>query len=72
MPTYEYVCDRCQVSLELFHGMTETKKVCPECGARKLRKMISGGTGVIFKGSGFYENDYKRKPEKEKGKDGTS
>jgi predicted nucleic acid-binding Zn ribbon protein len=39
----------------------EPKKTCPQCGKDKLRRLISGGGGVIFKGSGFYETDYKRK-----------
>jgi putative FmdB family regulatory protein len=62
MPHYDYHCDNCQHELELFQKMTdpvETK--CPKCGKDKLRRKISGGAGIIFKGSGFYATDYKNK-----------
>ena len=62
MPTYEYECNGCGKRCEFFQAMSEKpKKKCPECGARKLRRVISGGAGVIFKGTGFYETDYRRK-----------
>ena len=62
MPTYEYFCDACRESCEIFQSITEpAAEVCPNCGAKKLRKRISGGVGVIFKGSGFYCTDYKGK-----------
>ena len=62
MPTYDYECDACGHTCEYFQAMSEEpKKKCPECGKRKLRRLISGGAGVIFKGTGFYVNDYKRK-----------
>ena len=57
MPTYEYFCDNCHETIELFQSMKEK----PECGEKKLRRVISGGVGVIFKGSGFYCTDYKGK-----------
>lgn len=63
MPTYEYKCEKCGEIIEVFHGFRDPgPEVCP-CGARgSLRRLISAGSGVIFKGSGFYETDYKRKP----------
>jgi len=60
MPTYDYVCDKCEHSFELFQQMSEpVKRKCPKCGARKLRRLIGTGAGVLFKGSGFYETDYR-------------
>ena len=59
MPTYEYICDACGHEFEKFQSMTaEPVKVCPKCGKRKVRKLISAGAGLIFKGSGFYITDY--------------
>ena len=61
MPTYEYECDKCKVHFDIFHSMKDTKKhKCPKCGG-KAHKLIGAGTGVIFKGTGFYETDYKKK-----------
>jgi len=61
MPTYDYKCVKCEHKFERFHGMNETPKItCPVCGA-KTEKLIGAGIGIIFKGSGFYETDYKRK-----------
>lgn len=62
MPTYDYVCDACGSRAEFFHGISEAPPAkCPKCGKKgKLRKLISGGTGLIFKGSGFYITDYKK------------
>ena len=60
MPTYEYVCDGCEHEFELFQSMSESvKRKCPECGELKLRRLIGRGAGVIFKGSGFYQTDYR-------------
>ena len=60
MPTYEYLCDACGHKMELFQSMRDDpKKDCPECGELKLRRLISGGGGFIFKGSGFYITDYR-------------
>ena len=62
MPTYDYVCDACDHAFEHWQTMTSNiKRTCPECKQRKLRRLIGSGAGVIFKGSGFYETDYKRK-----------
>lgn len=58
MPTYDYICDSCGHSFETVQRMSDpTLEVCPACGTPSLRRVISGGTGVIFKGSGFYVND---------------
>ena len=63
MPTYDYRCDECGHQFEHFQSMSSDKLViCPQCGAPRLRRLIGGGAGVIFKGGGFYETDYKRKP----------
>ena len=60
MPTYEYECTKCNYRFEEFQGITEAPlKVCPKCKG-KLRRLITGGAGVIFKGSGFYVTDYKK------------
>ena len=60
MPTYDYVCEACGHELEIFQSMSEKpKRKCPKCGALKLYRKIGSGAGVIFKGSGFYETDYR-------------
>ena len=61
MPTYDYVCSNCNYEFEHFQGMSdEHLKTCPNCEGEVKRK-ISGGTGLIFKGSGYYLTDYKKK-----------
>ena len=60
MPTYEYVCDACGHEFELFQSMSASvKRKCPECGKLKLKRLIGIGSGIIFKGSGFYQTDYR-------------
>jgi len=60
MPTYDYVCQACQHSFEQFQSITaKSLRKCPECGKQKLKRLIGTGAGVIFKGSGFYETDYR-------------
>ncbi|MFK7788901.1 MAG: FmdB family zinc ribbon protein [Phycisphaeraceae bacterium] len=60
MPTYDYVCDACEHAFEEFQSMSAKHlKKCPECGKNKLRRLIGTGAGIIFKGSGFYETDYR-------------
>ena len=61
MPTYRYECSKCKRVFEFFQSMSEPpKKKCPECGGR-LQRLISGGAGVILKGSGFHNTDYRSK-----------
>lgn len=60
MPTYDYRCNACEHAFELFQSMSEgIKKKCPECGKLKLERLIGTGSALIFKGSGFYETDYR-------------
>jgi len=57
MPTYEYECKSCGHGFEFFQSMKdEPLKTCPDCG-KEVRRLINGGTGVIFKGGGFYVTD---------------
>jgi putative FmdB family regulatory protein len=66
MPTYDYECDACGHGFEKFQSITARPvRTCPECGRRKVRRLIGTGAGVIFKGSGFYQTDYKRKSQPE-------
>ena len=61
MPTYDYRCDACGHELEVFQSMSDERLTeCPGCGKQTLRRLIGAGAGIIFKGSGFYETDYKR------------
>ena len=60
LPTYEYKCDACGHAFEKFHSITAMPiKKCPSCGKNKVRRLISAGAGMIFKGSGFYITDYR-------------
>jgi putative FmdB family regulatory protein len=60
MPTYDYECDNCGHEFELFQSISEpVKKKCPECGKPKLRRLFGTGAAVVFKGSGFYQTDYR-------------
>ena len=60
MPTYEYVCDGCGHEYERFQSITSSPdRTCPKCGKRKVRRKIGIGAGVLFKGTGFYETDYR-------------
>jgi putative FmdB family regulatory protein len=60
MPTYEYICDQCSHEFEEFQSITaKPLKKCPSCSELKLRRKIGTGAGIIFKGSGFYETDYR-------------
>ncbi len=59
MPTYDYRCETCGHTFEAFQKISDNPlEVCPSCG-RKVKRLISGGSGIVFKGSGFYVNDYK-------------
>lgn len=60
MPTYEYECRDCHYNFERFQSMSdEPVRICPQCGG-SVRRMIGGGSGIIFKGSGFYINDSRK------------
>lgn len=64
MPTYDYKCRACGHEFEELQSITaQYLKKCPKCRKLKLKRLIGTGAGIIFKGSGFYETDYKRKPE---------
>ena len=61
MPTYDYICSDCNYEFEHFQSMSdEPIRVCPQCGGT-VRRKIGGGTGLIFKGSGYYLTDYGKK-----------
>ncbi len=61
MPTYAYKCKRCEYEFEEFHSIkADSLTMCPSCKTPSLSRMIGGGSGLIFKGSGFYLTDYKK------------
>lgn len=65
MPTYEYLCKACGVLSQIYHSICDSpKRKCPKCGALKLKRQISSGGGVIFRGvpgqSGFHALDYRK------------
>lgn len=60
MPTYDYVCDACHHEFEEFQPMSaDVLTKCPKCKKKKLRRLIGAGAAVVFKGSGFYQTDYR-------------
>ncbi|MEQ8856957.1 FmdB family zinc ribbon protein [Gimesia sp.] len=60
MPTYDYECSQCHHQWEVFQSITaKPLRKCPECGKLKAKRIIGAGGGIIFKGSGFYETDYR-------------
>lgn len=60
MPTYDYQCEACGHDFEKFQSITaKPVRACPKCGRRKVRRLIGTGGGVIFKGSGFHQTDYR-------------
>jgi putative FmdB family regulatory protein len=60
MPTYEYRCDACEHNFDEFQSFSEAPlKKCPKCGKSRLRRVFGSGAAVIFKGSGFYQTDYR-------------
>lgn len=73
MPTYGYRCNNCEHEFDLFQSITANpRRKCPECGKFTLKRLIGTGAGIIFKGSGFYQTDYrsdsyKKGAEKDKG-----
>ncbi|HXV28454.1 MAG TPA: zinc ribbon domain-containing protein [bacterium] len=61
MPTYDYRCEACKHRFEEFHSMTaKSIRKCPKCGKLSVKRLIGRGAGIIFKGSGFYQTDYKK------------
>lgn len=61
MPTYEYLCPKCGHAFEQFQSMRdEPLKKCPKCRKAGVKRLVGGGAGLIFKGSGFYITDYKK------------
>lgn len=67
MPTYEYACAQCGHELEAFHSMKDAPLTkCPACRKAGLKRKIGGGAGLIFKGTGFYITDYRKKPAEKK------
>ncbi|MHC4924977.1 MAG: FmdB family zinc ribbon protein [Planctomycetota bacterium] len=68
MPTYDYECASCGHAFEEFQMMSDkVLRKCPECKRMKLQRLLGAGSGIIFKGSGFYETDYKKKTGKPSG-----
>ncbi len=60
MPTYDYECEACGHSLEVFQGINDpVLKKCPDCGKNKLKRLFGTGAAIVFKGSGFYQTDYR-------------
>ena len=60
MPTYDYSCDACDHSFEIFESITaQPQTKCPKCKKKKLRRLFGAGAGLVFKGSGFYQTDYR-------------
>jgi|SRR5579864_7828622 len=60
MPTYDYVCDACRHEFEAYESIkSDARTVCPECHEPKLRRKIGAGAAILFKGSGFYQTDYR-------------
>lgn len=60
MPTYDYECDACGHKFEIYQGINDDKlKKCPECKKLKLRRLLGTGGAIMFKGSGFYQTDYR-------------
>lgn len=78
MPTYDYECAACGQSSEIFQQITEApRRKCPHCGKLRLKRLIGGGAGFLFRGSGFYitdyrSSDYKAKAKAEAGGDSSS
>ena len=60
MPTYDYICDACQHEFEAYESIkADAQTICPTCHEVKLRRKIGAGAAILFKGSGFYQTDYR-------------
>ncbi|MFQ5965058.1 MAG: FmdB family zinc ribbon protein [Candidatus Scalinduaceae bacterium] len=69
MPTYDYRCNECDYEFELFQSMSARQvRKCPKCSKRKVERLIGAGSTIIFKGSGFYETDYRSEEYKSRAK----
>jgi len=69
MPTYEYHCDACDHNFDEFQSMSEAPlKKCPQCKKPKLRRVFGTGAAILFRGSGFYETDYRSESYKQAAK----
>lgn len=69
MPTYDYRCKSCEHEFELFQSMSDSvKKKCPSCGKSTLERLIGTGAALVFKGSGFYQTDYRSEAYKQAAK----
>jgi len=67
MPTYDYQCQVCEHEWELYQSMKDSPVThCPKCKKKKAKRLLGVGAGIIFKGTGFYETDYKKKSGNEK------
>jgi putative FmdB family regulatory protein len=72
MPTYAYRCKSCSHEFEEFQKISDdTLKICPSCKKHTLIRIIGGGAGLVFKGSGFYQTDYKKSSDESKTKTAT-
>ena len=72
MPTYDYRCESCDHEFELFQQMSAAvETVCPECNEESLRRLVGTGGAILFKGSGFYETDFRSKSYQEGAKSET-
>lgn len=72
MPTYDYVCDNCQHEFEQFQSIkAKPIRKCPKCGKLSVQRLIGAGAGIIFKGSGFYQTDYRSESYKQGKKNDT-
>ena len=73
MPTYDYQCSACDHQFEVFQAISAPiKRKCPACGELKLKRLIGAGAAVVFKGSGFYQTDYRSESYKKRAAEDTS
>lgn len=67
MPTYDYICDACNHEFEAFESIkADPQTECPACHEAKLRRKIGAGAAILFKGSGFYQTDYRSESYKQR------